>query len=243
MLTPAPCPFYHIETYAIAQDLAKNIGWSASTLTLYNVTNMTEKLPHYLIHYMRFSRHREPVRSTGRHPHGRRLATQPAFMLNSSSAPKSPHTPSAPNLRLPPAAWQSNRSSTAYTMAALRKGARAMRAKKLKDGVQQRIYWRSLPCGAVRCVAVQCSALSMLAAAVQRYAIWWPCRLFSRAWRSGERPRLKESGRGGHCSAEESIGSSPGALSRLTPCRPRASAHFFNREFPVRECESYLPPL
>ena len=48
MLTPAPCPFYHIETYVIAQDLAKNIGWSASTLTLYNVTNMTEKLPHYL---------------------------------------------------------------------------------------------------------------------------------------------------------------------------------------------------
>ena len=48
MLTPAPCCFYHIETYVIAQYLAKNIGWSTSTLTLYNVTNMTEKLPHYL---------------------------------------------------------------------------------------------------------------------------------------------------------------------------------------------------
>ena len=40
----------------------------------------------------RLARHREPVRSTGRHPHGRRLAIQPAFMLNSSPAQKVPHT-------------------------------------------------------------------------------------------------------------------------------------------------------
>ena len=44
MLTPAPCCFYHIENYVIAQYLAKHIGWSTSTLTIYNVTNMTNKL-------------------------------------------------------------------------------------------------------------------------------------------------------------------------------------------------------
>jgi len=56
-------------------------------------------------HSTLFARHREPVRSTGRPPHGWRLATQLTHMLHSSSAPKSPHTPRAPSLRLPLAKW------------------------------------------------------------------------------------------------------------------------------------------
>ena len=56
----------------------------------------------------------------------------------------------------------------------------------------------------------------MLARLVDRIANMCACRLVSRAWLSGEQPRLKKSGRGGCCSAEECSGSSPGALSRLT---------------------------
>ena len=66
------------------------------------------------------------------------------------------------------------------------------------------------------CGAVQCSALAMLAALAATVADLCACRLLSRAWLSGERPRLKESSRGGCCSVEECSGSSPGALSRLT---------------------------
>ena len=57
------------------------------------------------------------------------------------------------------------------------------------------------------------------------------CKLaFSRAWLSGERPRLKESGRGGCYSVEESIGSSLGALSRLAPLpADRKRLEFINR--------------
>ena len=77
-------------------------------------------------------------------------------------------------------------------------------------------------CRAVRCGAVRCSEVHSACWLAVLHMI---CKLvcmqaFSRAWLSGERPRLKDSGRGGHCSAEESIGSAPGALSRLTPCRP-----------------------
>ena len=101
-------------------------------------------------------------------------------------------------------------------------------------------FYRAVQCCAVRCSEVHWPCLQLLRAGSCNLCC---CRLLSRAWLSGERPRLKESGRGGHCSAEESIGSSPGAMSRQTPCRPRGLRHFFNREFPVRECESVDLPL
>ena len=157
MLTPAPCTFYHIETYVIAQDLAKHIGWSASTLTLYNVTNMTEKLPHYLIHYRRFSRHREPVRSTGRHPHGRRLDIQPASMLNSSPAQKSPDTSSAPSLSLPPAALHATNSSTERQWQLSEKA-----VGRSEHGTEMMVCsnaFRCVFCGVVRSGPVRCGAV------------------------------------------------------------------------------------
>ena len=89
--------------------------------------------------------------------------------------------------------------------------------------------FRGAFCHAVRCCAVRCSevhwpCLQLLRAS---HAICAACRLLSRAWLSGERPRLKESGRGGHCSAEESIGSSPGAMSRQTPLPATGKPAFF----------------
>ena len=87
-------------------------------------------------------------------------------------------------------------------------------------------FYRAVQCCAVRCSEVHWPCLQLLRAGSCNLCC---CRLLSRAWLSGERPRLKESGRGGHCSAEESIGSAPGALSRLTPCRPRAVALELNR--------------
>ena len=157
MLTPAPCTFYHIETYVIAQDLAKHIGWSASTLTLYNVTNMTEKLPHYLIHYRRFSRHREPVRSTGRHPHGRRLDIQPASTLNSSPAQKSPHTSSAPSLSLPPAALHATNGSTERQWQLSEKA--VGRSEHGTETIMCSNAFRCVFCGVVRSGAVRCGAV------------------------------------------------------------------------------------
>ena len=84
-------------------------------------------------------------------------------------------------------------------------------------------------CRAVRCGAVRCSEVhSACWLAVLHMICKLVCmQVFSRAWLSGERPRLKESGRGGHCSAEESIGSSPGALSRQTPLPATGKPAFF----------------
>ena len=65
----------------------------------------------------------------------------------------------------------------------------------------------------------------------------------SSAWLPGERPRLNKSGKCGHGSAEESIGRLPGALARQTPLPTTGKPAFFYSVFPVRECESFLPPL
>ena len=88
-------------------------------------------------------------------------------------------------------------------------------------------FYRAVQCCAVRCSEVHWPCLQLLRAGSCNLCC---CRLLSRAWLSGERPRLKESGRGGCCSVEESIGSSPGALSRLAPLpADRKRLEFINR--------------
>ena len=87
-------------------------------------------------------------------------------------------------------------------------------------------------CRAVRCCAVRCSEVHSACwlAVLHRICKLVCMQAFSRAWLSGERPRLKESGRGGCCSVEEAIGSSPGALSRLTALPAvRKRLEFINR--------------
>ena len=94
-------------SYTSARVFTKNIELSSNSLSSYNVTNIADYIGNTILLYKcsrTFRHRREPVRSPGRHPHGGMLARQQAFMLTSSTAPKSPHTPSAPSLRLPPAA-------------------------------------------------------------------------------------------------------------------------------------------
>ena len=92
--------------------------------------------------------------------------------------------------------------------------------------------FRGAVCRAVRCCAVRYRALHwhswhLLHAG---HAICAACRLLSRAWLSGERPRLKESGRGRRCSVEECSAIIPGALSRLTALPAvRKRLEFINR--------------
>ena len=101
--------------------------------------------------------------------------------------------------------------------------------------MQKCIHWRSLPCGAVRCGALQCIAVIMLVALVHSICDLVAMQVSSHAWLAGERPRLKESGRGGRCSVEECSASIPGALSRLTALPAERRRPFFINRTLVRD--------
>ena len=183
-------------SYISARVFTKNIEWSSNSLSSYNVTKIADYIGNTILLYKcraTFRHRREPVRSPGRHPHGGMLARQQAFMLTSSTAPKSPHTPSAPSLRLPPAAQGIEGPAAEQLHLPEKAHARCEQGSELM--VCSNAIFGAV-CRAVRCRAVRCSEVHSACWLAVLHMI---CKLvcmqaFSRAWLSGERPRLNRYG-------------------------------------------------
>ena len=167
-------------SYTSARVFTKNIELSSNSLSSYNVTKIADYIGNTILLYKcsrTFRHRREPVRSPGRHPHGGMLARQQAFMLTSSTAPKSPHTPSAPSLRLPPAAQGIERPAAEQLHLPEKAHARCEQGSELMvcNNAIFGAVCRAVRCGAVRCSEVHSACCKLCSTG---FANWCACRLF-----------------------------------------------------------------